>query len=114
MIQSKHPKPPAAPKENSRTPELAIFTTIQVLFNSPDKRQPEFDDAGLVLGFETPLKDNSSMAPDPLGSIAKVASVQMLTASTQSLAVVNCPNKEALISKKNEKIKRNFTTRIYV
>ena len=114
MIQSKQPNPPDAPKENSRVPELAIFITIQVLFNSPDKRQPEFDEAGLVLGFEMALKKSSSIAPEPLGSIAKVASVQILTASTQSLAVVVCPKIEELISKKNEKIKRKFTTRIYV
>ena len=93
---------------------LAIFTTIQVLCNSPDNRQPEFDEPGLVLGFETALKNSSSIAPEPLGSIAKVASVQILTASTQSLAVVNCPKTEGLMSKNNEKIKRKFTTRIYV
>lgn len=114
MIQSKQPKPPEAPKENSRVPVLAIFTTIHVLFNSPDNRQPEFDDAGLVLGFDTTLKNSSSIAPEPLGSMAKVASVQILTASTQSLAVVNWPETGGLASKNNDKNKRKFTTRIYV
>jgi hypothetical protein len=114
MIQSKQPKPPVAPNENSNVPVLATFITIHVLFNSPDNKQPEFDDAGLVLGFETALKKSSSTAPIPLGSIAKVASVQIFTASTQSLAVVNCPNADEQINKKDDNIKPSFTRCIYV
>ena len=86
MIQSKKPVPPDCPNENSRIPVPAILITIQVLFNSPDKRHPAFPEAGFVEGFET-FPFNSCMAPEPLGSIANVALVQILTASEQSLAV---------------------------
>lgn len=69
IIQSKHPDPPAVPIENSSVPEDAMLTTIHVLFNSPDKRHPEFVEPGLVDGFETVPEVNSVTAPDPLGSI---------------------------------------------
>ena len=68
MIQSKHPVPPSAPNENSSVPEEAMFTTIQVEFNSPDKRQPELVELGLVEGFETDPVVNSVTEPLPLGS----------------------------------------------
>jgi len=67
MIQSKHPVPLSAPTENSKVPVEAMLTTIQVLFNSPDKRQPELPATGFVEGLEV-LPFNSSTAPNPLGS----------------------------------------------
>ena len=67
MIQSKHPVPLSAPIENSKVPVEAMLTTIQVLFNSPDKRHPEFEEPGFVDGFDVePF--NSLTAPNPLGS----------------------------------------------
>ena len=73
MIQSKHPVPPTAPNENSRVPVVATFTTIHVLFNSPDNRHPELrvvPKLGFVCGFEMELSVlNSTTFPEPLGSI---------------------------------------------
>ena len=72
MIQSKHPTPPGEPNENSSVPEVATFTTIHVLFNSPDNRHPEFRVVGKLgfdCGFEIELSVvNSTTFPDPLGS----------------------------------------------
>jgi hypothetical protein len=87
MIQSKHPDPPGAPNENSRVPVVATFTTIQVLFNSPESKQPWFADAIFVDGFENEPVVNSTTFPEPLGSIWKVALVQIFTAPEQSDAI---------------------------
>jgi hypothetical protein len=90
MIQSRQPVPPTAPNENSNVPEVATFTTIQVLFNSPESKQPSFNvvaELGFVCGFEMVLDVvNSTTFPEPLGSIWKVAFVQMFTAPEQSEA----------------------------
>jgi hypothetical protein len=95
MIQSKQPKPPGAPNENSSVPVLAMFTIIHVLFNSPLSRQPVFAEAGLIEGFETDPETNSTTLPDPFGSIWKEELVQMLTALAQSLATTTPGGVEA-------------------
>jgi hypothetical protein len=87
MIQSKHPELLSAPKENSKVPEPATFTIIQVGFNSPASRQPELPDAGFTAGLLTLPAISSSSAPKPFGSTAKLASWQMFTAVPQSDAV---------------------------
>jgi hypothetical protein len=88
IIQSRQFEDAAsAPKENSRVPVVAILTTIQVLFASPVNKQPELADPGFVEGFETEPDVNSTTDPEPLGSTAKDALVQMLTAPEQSDAI---------------------------
>ena len=69
IIQSKQPVPPAAPIENSKVPEVAMLTIIQVLFNSPESKHPEFNEPGFVEGFDIDPDVNSVTAPDPFGSI---------------------------------------------
>jgi hypothetical protein len=54
--------------ENSNVPEVAIFTIIHVLFNSPESKQPELADAGFIDGLETVPETNSVTKPEPLGS----------------------------------------------
>ena len=87
MIQSKHPELLSAPTENSKVPEPATFTIIQVGFNSPASKQPELLDAGFKVGLLTLPTISSSSTPKPFGSTAKFASWQMFTAVPQSDAV---------------------------
>jgi hypothetical protein len=91
MIQSRHPVPPSAPKENSSVPVVATLITIHVLFNSPDNKQPSLSvvaELGFICGFEMLLAVvNSTTFPEPFGSIWKVALVQMFTAPEQSEAI---------------------------
>ena len=86
MIQSKQPVA-GVPKENSKVPFVATFTIIHVLFNSPASKQPKFPDATFVDGFEKDPVVNSTVFPDPLGSIWNVAFVQILTEPEQSEAI---------------------------
>jgi hypothetical protein len=64
-----------------------MFTTIHVLFNSPESRHPELLEPGFVLGLETDPEVNSVTEPEPLGSTWNEAFVQMFTAPEQSEAI---------------------------
>jgi len=57
-----------------------------VLFASPVNKQPEFADPGFIDGLENDPEVNSTTDPEPLGSTAKEALVQTLTAPEQSEA----------------------------
>ena len=82
MIQSRHllVEVLGAPNENSKVPVLAIFTINQVLFTSPVKRQPAFDEAGFTEGLEILPTVNSVNNPLFAGSNRKVGLVQMFIA----------------------------------
>jgi hypothetical protein len=62
--------------------------TIHVLFNSPESRHPEFGPTGLVLGLTVVPLGNSLTEPNPFGSTAKLALLQILAACAQSLATI--------------------------
>jgi hypothetical protein len=66
----------------------AILITIQVLFNSPERRHPELGPTGLVLGLTTDPEGSSFTAPNPFGSTEKLALLQMFAACAQSLATI--------------------------
>jgi len=106
MIQSKqNPDKDGSPKLNSRLPVVAILMIIQVLFNSPDIKHPEFDPLGFVCGFEMLLEIvNSSIVPKPFGSTENEELVQIFIAAEQSEEVI-CPNVTIIL---NEKIKNNI------
>lgn len=67
MDQSKQLSVPefGVPKENVRLPPVNTFTIIQVLFSSPESKQPGLVLFTLVLGFaaQVPEAQISLMAP---------------------------------------------------
>jgi hypothetical protein len=87
MIQSRQPVP-GDPIENCRLPLDAILITIHVLFNSPESKQPELGPTGLVLGLTVVPLGSSLIEPNPFGSTAKLALLQIFAACPQSLATI--------------------------
>lgn len=85
---------------------MAILTIIQVLFNSPARRQPKLEDCGLLCGLDTEEAIvNSSILPYPLGSTIKDALVQIFTAVAQSPAVTWADTSGRNIENKNKAIR---------
>jgi hypothetical protein len=81
------------PNWKVNVPPESTLTIIQVLFSSPDNKQPGLVLVGLVLGFaaQVPALQISLIAPYPFGSIEKEAFEQTFVATAQSPAVTGPP-----------------------